>query len=295
MNLKQRILLRLRLFLNLKYTNVFFDLLRNIKEILIEENKEIKEKIDKEISKLSNKKLKKEKIKSILSTLKQLTLSIKFPKENEKTIQLKNKLQNFGIPEKNIENAYNSIKKVWSSKYNERVYLSMQKLNLKYDKIKISILTQKIIPSEYAFVIHTKNPINNNKKEIFSEIVNGMGETLVGSYEGQSFSFIYNKIDKKYNINSYQNKSVKLLNSGFIFRSDSNIEDLEDFSGAGLFDSVCLVNDKIEDISYCDNLLFNDKKFVNEIIEKISSLGIGVEKLCGCEQDIEGFIIIMNF
>ena len=45
MNLKQRILLRLRLFLNLKYTNVFFDLLRNIKQILIEENKEIKEKI----------------------------------------------------------------------------------------------------------------------------------------------------------------------------------------------------------------------------------------------------------
>ena len=45
MNLKQRILLRLRLFLNLKYTNVFFDLLRNIKQILIEENKEIKDQI----------------------------------------------------------------------------------------------------------------------------------------------------------------------------------------------------------------------------------------------------------
>jgi hypothetical protein len=42
-------------------------------------------------------------------------------------------------------------------------------------------------------------------------------------------------------------------------------------------------------------LLFNDKKFVNEMIAKISFLGIGVEKLCGCKQDIEGFIIIMNF
>ena len=45
MNLKQRILLRLRLFLNIKYSNLFFDLLRNIKQILIEENKEIKEKL----------------------------------------------------------------------------------------------------------------------------------------------------------------------------------------------------------------------------------------------------------
>ena len=42
-------------------------------------------------------------------------------------------------------------------------------------------------------------------------------------------------------------------------------------------------------------MLFNDKKFVNEMIAKISFLGIGVEKLCGCEQDIEGLIIIMNF
>ncbi len=255
----------------------------------LEENKEIKEKIDKEISKLSNKKLKKEKIKSILSTLKQLTLSIKFPKENEKTIQLKNKLQNFGIPEKNIENAYNSIKKVWSSKYNERVYLSMQKLNLKYEELKISILTQKIIPSEYAFVIHTKNPINNNKKEIFSEIVNGMGETLVGSYEGQSFSFIYNKIDKKYNINSYQNKSVKLLNSGFIFRSDSNLEDIENFSGAGLFDSVCLFEDDIVYMKYYDDLLFCNEKLRNNIINRICDIGIAVEELYnGKEQDIEG-------
>jgi alpha-glucan,water dikinase len=253
----------------------------------LEENKEIKEKIDKEISKLSNKKLKKEKIKSILSTLKQLTLSIKFPKE--KTIQLKNKLQNFGIPEKNIENAYNSIKKVWSSKYNERVYLSMQKLNLKYEELKISILTQKIIPSEYAFVIHTKNPINNNKKEIFSEIVNGMGETLVSSYEGQSFSFIYNKIDKKYNIKSYQNKSVKLLNSGFIFRSDSNLEDIENFSGAGLFDSVCLFDDDIVYMKYYDDLLFCNEKLRNNIINRICDIGIAVEELYnGKEQDIEG-------
>ena len=41
--------------------------------------------------------------------------------------------------------------------------------------------------------------------------------------------------------------------------------------------------------------MFNDKKFVNEIIEKISSLGIGVEKLCGCEQDIEGVYYNKDF
>ncbi len=33
-----------------------------------------------------------------------------------------------------------------------------------------------------------------------------MGETLVGSYEGQKFSFIYNKENKNYDIKLYPNK-----------------------------------------------------------------------------------------
>jgi hypothetical protein len=33
------------------------------------------------------------------------------------------------------------------------------------------------------------------------------------------------------------NKSVSLESSGFMFRSDSNTEDLENFAGAGIFDS----------------------------------------------------------
>ena len=64
----------------------------------------------------------------------------------------------------------------------------------------MSVLIQKIIPAEYAYVIHTKNPTNNSKNEIFAEVVIGMGEALVGAYEGQSFSFIYNKDNNKYEI-----------------------------------------------------------------------------------------------
>ena len=45
MNLKERILLKLHLFLNLKYENYFFDILRDINDIIIEDEKEKKEKI----------------------------------------------------------------------------------------------------------------------------------------------------------------------------------------------------------------------------------------------------------
>ncbi len=57
----------------------------------------------------------------------------------------------------------------------------------------MAVLVQKIIPADYAFVIHTKNPSTNDDKELYAEVVVGMGETLVGTYEGQSLAFSFNK------------------------------------------------------------------------------------------------------
>ena len=41
--------------------------------------------------------------------------------------------------------------------------------------------------------------------------------------------------------------------------------------------------------------MFNDKNLVNEMMEKISLLGKREEKLCGCEQDIEGVYFNKEF
>lgn len=54
---------------------------------------------------------------------------------------------------------------------------------------------------------------------------------------GQAFSFTYDKENKTSRVNAYPNKPIGLKASGFIFRSDSNSEDLPGFAGAGLFDS----------------------------------------------------------
>lgn len=62
----------------------------------------------------------------------------------------------------------------------------------------MAVLVQKIIPADYAFVIHTKNPSSNDSNEIYAEVVVGLGETLVGTYEGQSLSFVYNKSKYKF-------------------------------------------------------------------------------------------------
>jgi alpha-glucan,water dikinase len=92
-----------------------------------------------------------------------------------------------------LPRAIESIKSVWASKYNERAFISVSKVGVHLDDIRMAVLIQKIIPSDFAFVIHTKNPSNNDENELYAEVVVGMGETLVGKYEGQALSFTYNK------------------------------------------------------------------------------------------------------
>ena len=82
---------------------------------------------------------------------------------------------------------------MWCSKYNERAFISTKKVGIEIEDIRMAVLVQKIIPADYAFVIHTKNPSTNDENELYAEIVVGMGETLVGTFEGQSFAFSYNK------------------------------------------------------------------------------------------------------
>ena len=261
--------------------------------LTLEDNKEIKEEIDEYVGKIKIA-IKKEDIRELLEKCKKLTMNIKFV-ENSETQKLKEKLISFGIKEAEVQEAFKAIKSVWASKYNERVYIATSKVGISIEDIRMAVLVQKIIPAEYAYVIHTKNPSTNDENELFAEMVDGMGETLVGAYEGQSFSFSYNKTNKSYDIKSYPNKSISLKNSGFIFRSDSNTEDLQGFSGAGLFDSVPMITDSEVEMSYHNDKLFTDDGFVDNAINKIASLGIGVEALYNYPQDIEGVYYNGNF
>lgn len=57
----------------------------------------------------------------------------------------------------------------------------------------MSVLVQKVVEADYAFVIHTKDPVSNDPNVLYAEVVIGLGETLVGTFEGQAFSFAYYK------------------------------------------------------------------------------------------------------
>ena len=85
---------------------------------------------------------------------------------------------------------------VWASKYNERALLSMKKVGLNFNDLRMAVLVQRVVPAEYAYVIHTHNPSNGSPDEIYAEVVKGLGESIVsGMVPGSSLSFMAKKAD----------------------------------------------------------------------------------------------------
>lgn len=198
--------------------------------------------------------------------------------------------EGLGWPE-NDKILWQRIKHVWASKWNERAYRSRKIWGIPHDTLYMAVLIQKVVNAEYAFVIHTANPFTTDKDELYAEIVHGLGETLCsGNYPGRALSFTCRKEkDLTPRLVSYPSKSVALKGAGFIFRSDSNGEDLEEYAGAGLYESVLLEPPVEEIVDYTDSRLLWDEKFRNDLLKDITKIGIEIEKaLNGCPQDIEG-------
>ncbi|XVF64923.1 hypothetical protein PTKIN_Ptkin09bG0205500 [Pterospermum kingtungense] len=181
---------------------------------------------------------------------------------------------------------------VWASKWNERAYLSCMKAKLNHEDIRMAILVQEVIRGDYAYVIHTKNPLSGDTSEIYAEIVKGLGETLVGAYPGRAMSFIAKKNNLRCPIvTGYASKKIGLYcKPSIIFRSDSNGEDLEGYAGAGLYDSVLMDEEESRVLDYSNDPLMVDKAFQTSLLSKIAEAGKIIETLYGCPQDIEGVV-----
>ena len=193
------------------------------------------------------------------------------------------------------EKTWNRLKQVWASKWNDRAYLSRARMGVPHESLFMAVLIQQVVPADYAFVIHTVNPSNGNKDELFAEVVLGLGETLVGNYPGRALSFVWDKTAEKASILSYPSKSIGLYGSGLIFRSDSNGEDLEGYAGAGLYDSVLLDKPREAALDYAQERLVWDQSFREGLTAKIAQIGLEVERASGSAQDVEGAVAAGDF
>jgi alpha-glucan,water dikinase len=199
--------------------------------------------------------------------------------------------QKAGLPTVPWEQTWHAIRRVWASKWNDRAYLSRRARGVPHDSLRMAVLIQEVVPADYAFVIHTANPLTGARDEIFAEVVLGMGETLVGNYPGRALGFTCRKDDLKPELLSYPSKSIGIYGKGVIFRSDSNGEDLEDFAGAGLYDSFLAEEPEHRLLDYRAEKLIWDTAFRDELLQSIARVGLEVERLLGSAQDIEGAIV----
>jgi len=223
-----------------------------------------------------------------LPQIRQLLQGLSAPKAIQDTLLAT--WQDTSLPQMNWNQIWQTIKQVWASKWNERAWYSRTAHAIKHDDLMMAVLIQQVVAADYAFVIHTVNPLNGRDDELLAEVVPGLGETLVGNYPGRALGFVCNKKDFKITLLSYPGKSQGLYGSGVIFRSDSNGEDLERFAGAGLYDSYLAEPPQHKFLDYADEPLIWNREFRNKMLMNIARMGLEVEKACGSPQDIEGAV-----
>ena len=191
--------------------------------------------------------------------------------------------------------AWRCVTQVWASKWNERAYWSRRVHGIPDEGLVMAVLIQEAIAAEYAFVIHTANPVTGDGDELYAELVPGLGETLVGNHPGRALGFCLRRGEEAPRLVSFPSKSLGLYGGGLIFRSDSNGEDLASLAGAGLYDSFMLPPGRLASIDYArDELLWNES-LRNQILMGIARTGAATESVLGGAQDIEGVYVDGRF
>uniref|UniRef100_A0A383VC26 Uncharacterized protein n=1 Tax=Tetradesmus obliquus TaxID=3088 RepID=A0A383VC26_TETOB len=232
---------------------------------------------------------------ALLARCRELAMQVQVPGELRQ--QLAAALKESGIPvpenEQRWSMAIEALRGVWASKYNDRAFYSLRKCGIDADDVRMAVCVMRVVPARYAFVIHTKNPSNNDANEVFCELVKGLGESLVsGMVPGSSIAFAARKDNLEHpETLSYASKSEGMfVRESLIFRSDSNGEDLEGYAGAGLYESITMDETQLVRVDYNDDPITKDPNFRRKVMSDICKVGAAIEAALGSAQDIEGVV-----
>jgi len=148
----------------------------------------------------------------------------------------------------------------------------------------------------------------------YVEVVVGLGDALVGNAPGSALGFTYRKGAaaggggggsdggggdggdggddgaSRVTVVTYPSKLVATTGGAFLFRSDSNAEDLHGFAGAGVYDSIPLIPTVAVPVEYGAEPLVADDAFREALCGRLGRLCVAVEAALGGPQDVEGCI-----
>jgi phosphohistidine swiveling domain-containing protein len=162
------------------------------------------------------------------------------------------------------------IKKIWASVWNDRAFLDREENGIDHSQVFAAVLIQEIINPDYAFVIHTQNPVKPGN-EVVMEFVQGFGESLVSGdpeFEGSPYRVIYNRESSQLDSVRFANKSKKLV----IAANGRMEKTYADYSSDSLFTS----------------------KAGREFLREIAEASLLIEEGFNDAQDIEGVVLLIN-
>jgi pyruvate,water dikinase len=80
---------------------------------------------------------------------------------------------------KGDNNLLNAVRECWASLFTARAIFYRVQNKINQDRVKISVIVQKMVQSDVSGVMFTINPVNNDKERLVIEAVWGLGEMIV--------------------------------------------------------------------------------------------------------------------
>lgn len=76
-------------------------------------------------------------------------------------------------------NLVNKVRSCWASLFTARAIFYREENNIAHEKVKISVIVQRMVQSDVSGVMFTVDPVTNDKSKIMIEAVWGLGELIV--------------------------------------------------------------------------------------------------------------------
>ena len=160
-----------------------------------------------------------------------------------------------------------AVRKVWASLWTKRAALSRKQSGIPHDQVHMAVLIQEMVVPEYSFILHTVNPINCDRQEVYAELALGLGETLASaSMPGSPYRMVCQKQSGETRILAFANLSDALL---------------PDPAGGVIK----------KEIEYSKVPLSYDGKYARGLGKCLASIASFLEQALGRPQDVEGAII----
>jgi phosphoglucan,water dikinase len=160
-----------------------------------------------------------------------------------------------------------AVRKVWSSLWTERAVLARQEAGIPHDSAHMAVLIQNMLTPEFSFFMHTVNPVNHNRDELYIELAVGLGETLAaGIARGTPYRLVCGKSTGDVRTTSFASIDGSLW---------------PDMEGGLLWKTV----------DYSSVSLSADPDARKTLGRRLASVGRLVEEAFGRPQDIEGAVV----